>query len=109
MLRHALILALALALPVGAALAQDDPDPLDAPLPIPYGGEQWDIDPGVTDLGDLFQGVVTEVTTTASGTTVRGIVFVHDEGGWRAAGAFEGVVATPIAVGAELVPAVLEG
>jgi hypothetical protein len=34
------------------------------------------------------QGVVTEKRITTDGLELRGIVFIHDEGGWRAAGTF---------------------
>jgi hypothetical protein len=51
---------------------------------LAYGGAAWEIDP---DKGPV-QAVVTKRTVEANGTTIEGIVFVEDAGGWRVAGGF---------------------
>jgi hypothetical protein len=78
--------ALAVALAGGVAQAQTPAAEKPAEnLPVvSYAGGDWQIDP---KLGAV-QGVVTEKRITTDGLELRGIVFIHDEGGWRAAGTF---------------------
>jgi hypothetical protein len=51
---------------------------------LDYGGVTWAIDPAKGPV----QAVVTKRTVEAGGTTIEGIVFLEDAGGWRVAGAF---------------------
>jgi hypothetical protein len=52
---------------------------------VDYGGQKWQIDPA---LGPV-QAVVTQRVINPDGVVLRGLVFIHDDGGWRAAGTFE--------------------
>jgi hypothetical protein len=85
-----LIAALGVALFGGVAQAQTPAPAAEKPagslnLPVvEYAGGSWEIDP---KLGAV-QGVITEKRITAGGVGLRGVVFIHDDGGWRAAGTF---------------------
>lgn len=85
--RFVIPLAAALALGSVAVAAQSKPPtptPAAASVTVAYAGQTWQIDPA---LGPV-QGVVTRRLTDSDGTHLEGVVFLHDAGGWRAAGGF---------------------
>lgn len=64
--------------------ATETPATADGRIVIAYGGGVWGIDPAK----GAIQAVVTGRSAGLDGVTVEGIVFIHDGGGWRAAGLF---------------------